>query len=915
MTQPPNTQRKLIEVGLPLEEINAACKADKERKTGTLRNIHKWFAPMPLPAWRALLFAALIDDPEDEERRLYYLDVIRRLVKNGADLPDHTDLREAQLILQAQFPDGVPTVMDPFCGGGSTLIEGQRLGLPTYGSDLNPVPILISRTLTETLPKVWCQQPINPEPATHGNVKRGARRSAGTQSMFAETSAPRVYTGYEGLIRDVTFYAEQIRDAVAASTAQHFPTTPGENPIAWLWARTAPCPNPACRAETILTTSWWLSKKKGDLAWIAPVPVGNTIELQVRTNQRHGTAPAEPKAGRGDFACICCGTTLKADYLRREGQAGRLGVRMTAMAVMRDGQRTYRTPRPEETDAALGCPRPEGFADVVLNGWARKNVPLYGMETVADLYTNRQLYVLAAFADEIAAAHSRIIKDGGTSEWADAVSALLALILGKAAQGASTQSRWFIDSRSGGGKSLPAFGRNDLPMTWDFAEANLLATGGAGSFTTALVIGISALTYAVGGDAIGHVYRKDARTSASPGSLVATDPPYFDAIGYADLSDYFYIWHRRALAGVFPDLYTSMATPKHGELTAIPAHHGGSPDAAKSYFIDGFTQAFGNLKESMRQGLPCIVVYASKEQKDSGSEQTRWASILTAMISSGLEITGTWPIHGSDQNKMIGQGTNSVATYIAMVARPRPPESQPASWADFARELRAELPKAIHDLQVSAVLPVDVPQAVLGPGMRIFSRHPAVLRGDGSPVSVDDAIAEINRVREEVMDAAEGELDRDSQCALAFWSRHGWADATFDDANSVVRSRGRSVEDLLRATVLSAEQGRARVLGAPGSVDRSWDPTADPLPTAWEGVHHVADRLAASDLGVPGTATLYGQLQRAAIADATRALAYRLAALSAKLGRNADEQRYNDVIEAWPLLATASMEPTTDGLF
>ena len=264
---------------------------------------------------------------------------------------------------------------------------------------------------------------------------------------------------------------------------------------------------------------------------------------------------------------------------------------------------------------------------------------------------------------------------------------------------------------------------------------------------------------------------------------------------------------------------------------------------------------------------------------------------------------------------MIGQGANAVATYIAMVARPRPPESQPASWSDFSRELRAELPGSIHDLQVSAVLPVDVPQAVIGPGMRIFSRYPAVLRGDGSRVSVDDAIAEINRVREEIMDAAEGDLDRDSQCALAFWSRHGWSDATFDDANNIVRARGRSVEDLLRAEVLSAEQGRARVLGAPGSLDRSWDPTADPLPTAWEGVHHVADRLAASDLGVPGTAPLYGQLQRAAIADATRALAYRLAGLSAKLGRNADEQRYNDVIEAWPLLATASMEPTTDGLF
>jgi putative DNA methylase len=242
-------------------------------------------------------------------------------------------------------------------------------------------------------------------------------------------------------------------------------------------------------------------------------------------------------------------------------------------------------------------------------------------------------------------------------------------------------------------------------------------------------------------------------------------------------------------------------------------------------------------------------------------------------------------------------------------------ESQPTSWSDFARALRDELPGAIHDLQVSAVLPVDVPQAVLGPGMRIFSRYPAVLRGNGAAVNVDEAIAEINRVREEVMDAIEGDLDRDSQCAVAFWSRHGWAEATFDDANNIVRSRGRTVEDLIRAHVLTATQGRARVLGAPETLNRAWDPTMDAVPTAWEAVHHVADRLMAADLGVQGTAPLYAQIARAGLADQARALAYRLAALSAQLRRGEDEQRYNDVIEAWPLLVAAEADPVNEGLF
>lgn len=915
MTPPRNVKRKLIEVGLPLLEINAACKEEKARTHGTIRNIHKWFAPMPVPAWRALIFAALVDDPVDEERRLYYLDVTRRLVKNGGELPDLADLREAQLILEAQFPEGVPTVMDPFCGGGSTLVEGQRLGLPTLGSDLNPVPVLITRVMTEILPKVWDHQPLQPNsahkdhsPATHG---RGAGED---DSLFKNVGAARTYRGYEGLIAEVALQAEQIRDAVAIKTSRYFPSTPGENVVAWYWARTARCPNPACRIETILATSWCLSKTKGHLAWITPHVEGAEIKLEITSNQVRGNAPVSAKVGRGDFSCISCGTTLKADYLRTQGKAGHLGLRMLAIATERDGRRIYRAPRADETAAALDCPRPELSATPIQGSSQYMGARSYGMNNWEDLYTNRQLCLLAAFSDAVAETHRSLVSAGASSEWSSAVAAMLGLAVGRLAANCSSQSRLRLSDRQQT-KTESAFGRPDLPMMWDFSEVNVFG-GGVGDWMAAAMKGTKVLSLIGNGSARGEVQRSDARVvKSSKPALLATDPPYFDAIPYADLSDYFYMWHRRALSEVFPDLYTSMSTPKMGELTAIQSHHGGDAEKAKAYFVDGFTQTFVNLQSSMAPDLPGIVVYASKEQKDSGSEQTRWASVLTSMIASGLEITGTWPIHGTGSTRMRGMESNAVATYIAMVARPRPAESQPASWADFARELRVELPAAIHDLQVSAVLPVDMPQAVMGPGMRIFSRYPAVLRGDGSSMTVDQAITEINRVREEIMDAAEGELDRDSQCALSFWTRHGWKDAPFGEADEIVRPRGRTVDDLLRAQVLVTEQGRARVLGAPGSLDRLWDPTADQRPTAWEGVHHVAERLASSDLGVPGTAALYGQLQSAGIADATRALAYRLAGLSAKLGRSSDEQRYNDVIEAWPLLATASMEPTTDGLF
>lgn len=320
--------KKLIEVALPLDGINAACKADKDRKTGTIRNLHKWFAPMPLPAWRALLYAALIDDPGDDEKRAYHLGVIKRLVESGADLPEEGVIREARSNIDIQFADGAPPVMDPFCGGGSTLVEAQRLGLVTFGSDLNPVPALITRTLTELLPKVYGQQPLNPEVVTssHSVARKKKLEPSSKQQALVEMDSDGVfktYLGYEGLVRDVTYYAEQIREAAWEQLKVHYPSPPGETPIAWLWARTVNCSNPACGEETILTTSWWLSKKDGALAWIEPSVQDGRIVLEVVESKASGAPPDAPKSGRGAaFACLVCGAPIAADVIRSAAAEG-----------------------------------------------------------------------------------------------------------------------------------------------------------------------------------------------------------------------------------------------------------------------------------------------------------------------------------------------------------------------------------------------------------------------------------------------------------------------------------------------------------------------------------------------------------------------------------------------------------------
>lgn len=896
--------RKLIEVALPLDEINAACKADKDRKMGMLRNIHKWFAPMPLPAWRALIYAALIDDPNDDEKRAYHLDLIKRLVANGADLPDQDTLDEARRNIERQFPDGVPPVMDPFCGGGSTLVEAQRLGLPTYGSDLNPVPVLITRTLTELLPKARGKQPLHPETVdAKPTAKRRGNQFVDQQDPLIPSSGKaRVYTGYDGLIRDVAHYAGVVGERAWENVMAYYPAHEGETPVAWLWARTARCPNPACEIETVLATSWWLDRMKGHLVWIEPEVSNGVVVLQIVKGVGNAAGPsAAPKSARGaSFKCLGCGNAIGEDAIDAQSQDSGLGLRMTAVVSERDGLRHYRQPNDADLAAAQAV-NPEVTPDLhsipASDGGTRRR---FGITSQADLYTPRQRLILSELAKQIRRTRDEVIADGGSAEWASAVVSVLGLALGRMAASGSSQTRWRVRTTRHG-NAAAAFGRNDLPMMWDFAEANFRGGSVGDWLDTALSTTTAFRTVAAGK---GRAECKDARNVAltTPG-LVATDPPYFDAIGYADLSDYFYVWHRKALQDIHPDLYRTIAAPKSAELTALPARHGGDREAARNYFIEGFTETFQNLQRGLASGLPLLVVYASKEQGGSREEETRWSSILTAICRADLEITGTWPVHGTGPSRMIGIDSNAVATYVVMICRPRGPNAESCSLADFNRALRRELKPAVHDLQAAGILPVDLAQAAMGPGMQVYSRHRAVLDQSGERVPVEQALQLINQALSEVLDEQEGELDPDSRFAVTWWEKHHWADAAFGEADQLARPHGISVDDVIRAGVaIYPKPGFVRVIGD-GGLDRAWMPSADARPTAWEAVHHLADRLIDGG-GVSDAGALMGQL--GGLRDQAQGLVYRLHAIAAKKGWTKDQERYNSLIGSWSdLLAEA----------
>lgn len=894
-------KKKLIEVALPLDEINAACKADKDRKIGTIRNVHKWFAPMPLPAWRALLFAALIDDPEDDNQRVYLLDVIKRLVANGADLPDEDTIGEARALITKQFPQGVPTVMDPFCGGGTTLVEAQRLGLPAYGTDLNPVPVLVTRVLTELLPKARDLAPLHPE---------GNRESADDALFGGE---PREYGPFDGLRADLAYYTDWVGKQAQTVLAPHFPSLAGETPIAWLWARTAHCVNPTCGIETVLTTSWWISRHEGNLAWIEPTAVNGKVHLEVIGDRVKGEAPEPPKIGRGaNFACLGCGNVIDEDEIAAQGTSGKLGLRMTAVIAEVGKRRIYRQPTAQEIDAAVNVSDVEDLPEVGLPDIPRYIPgPRFGIKTQRDLYTRRQLLTMTTFADLVGKVPDEVLKDGGDEGRAKTIATLLGLAVGKLAQYGSSQNR-LVTYKTSTTRFNGAFARNDIPMIWDFYEGNLFGNVG-GTWNGLVSTMASAFPYVPAGG-IGKSERSDARRTRLPvPGLVATDPPYFDAIGYADLSDYFYVWHRRALRGVHSDLYATIATPKSGELTAMPPHHGNNAQDARTYFIDGFTETFRNLQESQSSDLPMLVVYASKEQKGGREEETRWSSILRAMIAADMEITGTWPVHGTGSTRMRGIGANAVATYIVMTCRPRSDSAATSSLADFNRSLRRELGPAVRDLQAASILPVDLAQAAMGPGMQIFSRYRAVLDQSGKPVEVEQALGFINAALSEVLDEQEGELDPESRFAVRWWEAYGWDLADFGEADKTARPLGISVDQVKRAQVATSVGNKIQLLGIQ-NLDRGWTPSDDIKATAWEAVHHLADRLVdgGGELEASQLMAKLGQLQ-----DPAMALTYRLHDIAARKGRTGDQERYNALINSWTELIRLSGDAAVarEGLF
>ena len=879
--------KKLIEVALPLVAINKASAKEKAIRHGHPSTLHLWWARRPLAAARAVIFAQMVDDPsahpdlfptekkqEKERQRLFSIieDLVQWENTNNEEVleraraeiwqswraacAENVDHPRAKELFNRQK---LPGFHDPFAGGGTLPLEAQRLGLEAYASDLNPVAVLINKAMIEIPPRFAGRPPVNPT----------------WQEKPKEEKAANPWHGAQGLAEDVRYYGQWMRDQAEKRIGHLYPKIeitaemakgrPDLKPlvgqkltvIAWLWARTVKSPNPAfTKADVPLVSTFMLSTKEGTEAYVQPVIEDGGYRFAVSVGKPKDADGAKngTKLARGaNFRCLMSEAPIQADYIRAEAQAGRMGARM--MAIVAEGKqgRVYLAPTAKhEAVARTAQPawKPELKVPTPCHDVDR--LPMYGMPTWGDAFTPRQLVALTTFSDLAQEARERVKRDslavglpdddkplttGGTAStaYADALGMYLAFAVSKAADRNTSLCVW--EQRMN--RLRGTFGRQALPMVWDYVETNPFAGAGGDIYGTAHSLSevLDKFTTGVAGRAVQNSAQDQ---SFSKGRVVSTDPPYYDNIGYADLSDFFYVWLRRSLKTVFPDLFATLAVPKAEELVATPYRHG-SREKAETFFLDGMTMAMHRLAEQTHPAFPVTIYYAFKQsesESDTGTASTGWETFLDAILRAGFGISGTWPMRSELATRNIGRGTNALASSIVLVCRPLSADAPTATRRDFVTTLKTELPLALAHLQRSNIAPVDLAQAAIGPGMAVYTRYAKVLDAEGKPLGVRDALALINQILDEVLAEQEGDFDADSRWALAWFEQYGFTSAEYGVAETLSKAKNTSVTGMVEAGILSSKAGKVRLL-KPTDLPEDWDPTTDKRLTVWEMVHHL----------------------------------------------------------------------------
>ncbi|GAB2643812.1 DUF1156 domain-containing protein [Nocardioides ginkgobilobae] len=892
-------KRKLIEVALPLEAINRESAREKSIRHGHPSTMHIWWARRPLAAARAVLFAQLVDDPSarpdrfpteelqrEERERLHTL--IAELCAWESGRNDRL-LDAARREILASTGGNPPPILDPFAGGGAIPVEAQRLGLESRAADLNPVAVLLNKALIE-LPPAF----VGTEPVWPGLAASQIRKWVGAEGLAADVRAYGEWIGQQAKAKVGDLYPD-----VRLDDASHVPA------LAWIWARTLTCPNPACGIEMPLVRSWWLSKKRGGEAYVAPHvetsndhPSGRRVRFEIiRSKVGAPSAASDGTVGRSGATCVACDAPVSLEHIRSTSRSVGLGQQLMAAVATKNRRRFY-VEATADQELAANVELPEDLPLGELSDWpGRINVYRYGLTKFIDLFTPRQLRALIAFSDLVLAAREKVIEDGGSAAYADAIATYLGLCASKMTVFHTSLSRW----RSDADKTAPAFGRQAIAMVWDFAEPMPFA--GAGGDWDGVVDGAAKTLEGLRPGASGTAIQAPAQSvELPPGVVISTDPPYYDNISYAELSDYFYVWLRRVLRPVYPDLLSTLLVPKAEELVANPYRHNG-PVAAKKFFEDGFREVFARARATASAEYPITVYYAFKQSDsdDVGEASSGWETLLEGMITAGWEITSTWPMRTEGGTRLIARDSNALASSIVLSLRPRPDGGPTTDRRGFIAALEAELPGALRKLQQGQVAPVDLPQAAIGPGMAVFSRYAAVLEPTGSKMTVRAALARINEILDQVLNEQEGDFDSTSRFAIAWYRQHGYGVGKFGDADSLARARNTSVDTMDRDEILTSRAGNVQLI-KPADLPWDYDVLKDAHTSNWEALHHLIKVLERDGIAPAGD-FLQSALTRpdgAVDADLVKELAHLLFRIAEGNGWTKDALSFNTLVTTWP---------------
>jgi putative DNA methylase len=963
-THPIIAPKKLIEVALPLDDINKASAREKSIRHGHPSTLHLWWARRPLAAARAVLFAQLVNDPswkytEAELKKPQVKSAVTRkrneLFRLISALVLWENTRNEELLDRAQAaireswrdtceankdhpdpqirnlfdPERLPPFHDPFAGGGAIPLEAQRLGLDAHASDLNPVAVLINKAMIELPPKFADRLPVGPVP--HGEKQTRAKATeqwSGARGLAEDVRRYGAWVHQEAFNRIGHLYPQVIVSKELAKARPDLKKFEGQklNIIAWLWSRTVASPNPAARGhETPLIASFVLSNKDREWWWVEPVVDGEDWQFILRngvpTAKQQERLQLGTRAGKAqDFECIITRTVVSREYIREQGQVGKLGRRLMAIVIDIGRGRTFiesswATPPSlsAEENRAVDNARKTFLASAtpsraVLTGGI---CSAYGLSTWGSLYTDRQVLLLLTYCDIIRAAYAKCSEDAvrqgvskaDSEQYANAVVTYLGLAISKLSDAQSSLCRWKPSME----QVIASFGRQNLPMVWDHAESNGFA-GMAGDFTVTIGNMARAIE-SLGKWSPGAAWQANAMESSAmpPQSIHSTDPPYYDNISYAEISDYFYCWIRRAVGQYYPEFMATLLVPKGEELVAIPIRHGGKREA-EEFFLSGMTTALMNLANASHVAFPVSVYYAFKQSETDehdGTSSTGWETFLEACLRSGFAVTATWPMRTELGNRLVSVGVNALASSIILAFRRRSTSAQSVSRKELLRELDRALPLALAQMTedpLASIAPVDLAQAAIGPGMAIFSRYKSVLEADGTPMSVHSALIHINKAVDDYFAHAEGDMDADTRFCIGWFQQYGFETGPFGEADVLARAKGTSVDGVRDAGVLSSAKGKVRLLKVK-EYAKDWDPTTDDRKPVWEACHQMSRALGQSESDAGALLARMPDKQ-----DAIRQLAYRLYTLCERKGWADEARAYNELVTSWPAIVEESQK-------